>query len=219
MVLLAHPSRSLPQLPHPGARNLRAGLRRGVDAPGRCEAGAGGGEGKGRGGRGGRRWSPVRGRGFGQTDPRRAKQKQLLVIGAAGEGAGFPVPVARGCGGRAEGQSHRWQERTAAEAPAPPAGLEADLLHLAGGPSVPEGFPDTPSSPGRGRKPLTPHLLLLPPQRALSFSLLAPQEWCLDGRYSKPAKEVGPRPATEVPSPPPPTPSILAEVAKHFPLF
>lgn len=55
----------------------------------------------------------MRGRGFGQTDPRRAKQKQLLVIGAAGEGAGFPVPVARGCGGRAEGQSHRWQERTA----------------------------------------------------------------------------------------------------------
>lgn len=36
---------------------------------------------------------------MGQTGRRRAKQKQLLVIGAAGEGADFPGQKARGCPG------------------------------------------------------------------------------------------------------------------------
>lgn len=157
---------------------------------------------------------------MGQTDRRKAKQKQLLVIGAAGEGAGFPGQNARGCGERSGSQSNRPQELPAAGAPAQHTRLSADPPNLQCDPTVPEGFSYPPSSAGRGKKP--PHSI--PPTRtgSLLFSTCTPRctpRVVSDGRYSKLQKKVGRRTAVEVPSPPPLTPSNVAREGQHFSLF
>lgn len=126
---------------------------------------------------------------MGQTDRRRrAKQKQLLVIGAAGEGAGFPGQDARGCGERSGSQSNRPQELPAAGAPAPRARLNADPSNLPCDPTVPEGFSDPPSSARRGKRP--PHSIS--PNRTSSFFFpTCTPRMVSDGRYSKLQKEGG----------------------------
>lgn len=138
---------------------------------------------------------------MGQTDRRRrAKQKQLLVIGAAGEGAGFPGQDAHGCGERSGSQSNRPQELPAAGAPAQHARLSADPPNLPCDPTVPEGFSGPPSSARRGKMP--PHSIS-PSRTSSFFSPTCPPRMVSDGRYSKLQKGGGQWPAVEVPSPPP----------------
>lgn len=67
--------------------------------------------------------------------------------------------------GRAGGQSHGPQKRPAAGAPAAHARRGADAPNLPCDPAAPEGFPDPPSLPRRGKMPA----------HATSFPYLLPQ--------------------------------------------
>lgn len=166
---------------------------------------------RGREGRGGRRSSPGRSCGLGQTDRRRAKQKQLPVIGAAGEGAGFPAPDAAEAVALAATATARWGDPQLG-APAPSAHLSADPPNLPYHPTVPEGTPDppTPSSPGRGKMP---RHSASPTRSSLPCPICTPK-MVLDGRYSKLGREEGWWRAADIPSPSPLTPSVLAKRAK-----
>lgn len=106
---------------------------------------------RGREGGGGRRSSPGRGCGLGQTGPPKAKQKQLLVIGASGEGAGFPCRDAAAAGApEASAAAHKGDPQPVARStPTPRCRPTQPSVR----PHSPRGLCRSPSSPGRGKMP------------------------------------------------------------------